>query len=226
MSRNCMDSSPVTQERSTSENDTLIPVRGLVRTCNISQLWTSRTRSRRCSAGRTRSAPIRRSRTTAAATPRCKATGADPVTGDPVEVLFVKGSGGDLGTLTRPGLAVLRPRPRAGAACAVPRSRARGRDGRRSSSTARFGARWRGAVDRHRDARASSTARHVDHLHPDAVIALAAAPDGEALTKECFGGEVAWVPWRRPGFELGARRSTRCTGTTRACAASCSAATG
>ena len=46
-------------------------------------------------------------------------------------------------------------------------------------------------------------AAHVDHLHPDAVIALAAAADGEALTKECFGREVAWVPWRRPGFELG-----------------------
>ena len=46
-------------------------------------------------------------------------------------------------------------------------------------------------------------APHVDHLHPDAVIALAAAADGEALTKECFGRELAWVPWRRPGFELG-----------------------
>nr|MBA2608231.1 bifunctional rhamnulose-1-phosphate aldolase/short-chain dehydrogenase [Actinomycetota bacterium] len=44
--------------------------------------------------------------------------------------------------------------------------------------------------------------RHVDHLHPDAVIAFAAAADGEALTKECFGEDVAWVPWRRPGFEL------------------------
>ncbi len=46
-------------------------------------------------------------------------------------------------------------------------------------------------------------APHVDHLHPDAVIALAAAADGEALTKDCFGRELAWVPWRRPGFELG-----------------------
>ena len=48
-----------------------------------------------------------------------------------------------------------------------------------------------------------SARAHVDHLHPDAVIALAAAADGEPLTKECFGREVGWVPWRRPGFELG-----------------------
>ena len=46
---------------------------------------------------------------------------------------------------------------------------------------------------------------HVDHLHPDAIIALAAAADGEELTKQCFGEEVAWVPWRRPGFELALR---------------------
>jgi len=46
-------------------------------------------------------------------------------------------------------------------------------------------------------------AAHVDHLHPDAGIAFATAADGEALTRECFGGRVAWVPWRRPGFQLG-----------------------
>ena len=44
---------------------------------------------------------------------------------------------------------------------------------------------------------------HVDHLHPDSGIALATAVDGEALTKECFGDRVVWVPWRRPGFQLG-----------------------
>ena len=44
---------------------------------------------------------------------------------------------------------------------------------------------------------------HVDHLHPDAGIALATAADGEALTKECFGDRVVWIPWRRPGFQLG-----------------------
>jgi rhamnulose-1-phosphate aldolase/alcohol dehydrogenase len=46
-------------------------------------------------------------------------------------------------------------------------------------------------------------APHVDHLHPDSGIALATAADGEALTKECFGDRVVWVPWRRPGFQLG-----------------------
>ena len=44
---------------------------------------------------------------------------------------------------------------------------------------------------------------HVDHLHPDSGIALATAADGEALTRECFGDRVVWVPWRRPGFQLG-----------------------
>ena len=43
---------------------------------------------------------------------------------------------------------------------------------------------------------------HVDHLHPDSVIALAASADGEELTKRCYGDEVGWVPWRRPGFQL------------------------
>src|SRR5258708_19984371 len=46
-------------------------------------------------------------------------------------------------------------------------------------------------------------ADHVDHLHPDAGIALATAADGEALTKQIFGDRVLWIPWRRPGFQLG-----------------------
>jgi rhamnulose-1-phosphate aldolase/alcohol dehydrogenase len=46
-------------------------------------------------------------------------------------------------------------------------------------------------------------APHVDHLHPDSGIALATAADGEKLTEECFGDRVVWVPWRRPGFQLG-----------------------
>src|SRR5699024_10085623 len=46
-------------------------------------------------------------------------------------------------------------------------------------------------------------AAHVDHLHPDSGIALATAADGERLTRECFGDRVVWVPWRRPGFQLG-----------------------
>ncbi|MBB4934905.1 rhamnulose-1-phosphate aldolase/alcohol dehydrogenase [Lipingzhangella halophila] len=130
-----------------------------------------------------------------------KGTGTDPVTGSPVELMWVKGSGGDLGTLRESGLAVLRmDRMRAlpdvypgveredemvaaldyclhGPGGAAP-----------SIDTA-----MHGLVD----------SAHVDHLHPDSGIALACAADGEERTRECFGDRVVWVPWRRPGFQLG-----------------------
>jgi rhamnulose-1-phosphate aldolase/alcohol dehydrogenase len=131
----------------------------------------------------------------------CKATVTDPVTGEPSEVLYVKGSGGDLGTLRPDGLATLR----------LDRVRAlqgvyRGVDHEDEMVAAFDHCRWGtgGATPSIDTAmHALVDALHVDHLHPDAVIALAAAVDGEALTKDCFGREVAWVPWRRPGFELG-----------------------
>jgi rhamnulose-1-phosphate aldolase/alcohol dehydrogenase len=130
-----------------------------------------------------------------------KGTETDPVTQQAAELLWVKGSGGDLGTLTAAGLAVLRlDRLRAlvdvypgveredemvaafdyclfGTGGAAP-----------SIDTA-----MHGLVD----------AAHVDHLHPDAGIAIATAADGEALTKTIFGDRVVWLPWRRPGFQLG-----------------------
>jgi rhamnulose-1-phosphate aldolase/alcohol dehydrogenase len=135
----------------------------------------------------------------------------DPVTGGDVELLWVKGSGGDLGTLTAKGLAVLRLdrlRALAGVYPGVDRedemvaafdfclhglggvvgSGPAGRGAAPSIDTA-----MHGLVD----------APHVDHLHPDSGIALATAADGEKLTAECFGDRVAWVPWRRPGFQLG-----------------------
>ena len=130
-----------------------------------------------------------------------KGTGIDPVTGTPVELLWVKGSGGDLGTLTESGLSVLR----------LDRLRAlvdvypgvdredemvaafdyclHGRGGAAPSIDTAM----HGLVD----------APHVDHLHPDSGIAIATAADGEALTRACFGDRVVWVPWRRPGFQLG-----------------------
>jgi rhamnulose-1-phosphate aldolase/alcohol dehydrogenase len=130
-----------------------------------------------------------------------KVTGTDPVTGASVDLLYVKGSGGDLGTLTPAGLAALR----------LDRLRAltdvypgveredemvaafdyclHGRGGAAPSIDTAM----HGLVD----------AAHVDHLHPDAGIALATAADGPALTERCFGGRVVWVPWRRPGFQLG-----------------------
>ena len=130
-----------------------------------------------------------------------KATDRDPVTAGSVELMWVKGSGGDLGTLTESGLAVLR----------LDRLRAlvdvyegvehedemvaafdyclHGKGGAAPSIDTAM----HGLVD----------AAHVDHLHPDSGIALATAADGEALTKECFGERMMWVPWRRPGFQLG-----------------------
>jgi rhamnulose-1-phosphate aldolase/alcohol dehydrogenase len=130
-----------------------------------------------------------------------KATATDPVTGRPVELMWVKGSGGDLGTLTEAGLAVLR----------VDRLRdlARGYPGveHEDDMVAAFDYCLHGKGGA---APSIDTAMHglvdadcVDHLHPDSGIAFATAADGEELTKACFGDQVVWVPWRRPGFQLG-----------------------
>ncbi|MDV3129133.1 bifunctional aldolase/short-chain dehydrogenase [Mycobacterium sp. 21AC1] len=130
-----------------------------------------------------------------------KGSEVDPVTGEPVDLLWVKGSGGDLGTLTENGLAVLRlDRMRAlvGVYPGVEREDEmvaafdyclHGRGGAAPSIDTAM----HGLVD----------AAHVDHLHPDSGIALATAADGEALTKQIFGDRVVWIPWRRPGFQLG-----------------------
>ena len=130
-----------------------------------------------------------------------KGSDIDPVTGESVELMWVKGSGGDLGTLTEAGLSVLRldrlraltgvyPGPeREDEMVAAFDFCCHGKGGAAPSiDTAMHGL---------------VTAAHVDHLHPDAGIALATAADGEQLTEEIFGGKVAWVPWRRPGFQLG-----------------------
>lgn len=130
-----------------------------------------------------------------------KGTETDPVTGQPVELLWVKGSGGDLGTLKESGLAVLRLDRMRALVDVYP-----GLD-REDEMVAAFdyclhgkgGAApsidtaMHGLVD----------AAHVDHLHPDSGIAIATAADGEELTATIFGDKVVWVPWRRPGFQLG-----------------------
>ncbi|MFF2860882.1 bifunctional aldolase/short-chain dehydrogenase [Streptomyces rubiginosohelvolus] len=130
-----------------------------------------------------------------------KGVSPDPVTGDDVELMWVKGSGGDLGTLTAEGLAVLRlDRLRALRGVYAGEEREdemvaafdyclHGKGGAAPSIDTAM----HGLVD----------APHVDHLHPDSGIALACAADGEKLTADCFGDTVAWVPWRRPGFQLG-----------------------
>ncbi|MFB6817349.1 bifunctional aldolase/short-chain dehydrogenase [Streptomyces sp. NPDC056347] len=130
-----------------------------------------------------------------------KATGTDPVTGSGTELLWVKGSGGDLGTLTEAGLAVLRlDRVRA------LRNVYPGVE-REDEMVAAFDYCLHGkggaAPSIDTAMHALVEAPHVDHLHPDSGIALACAADGEKLTAQCFGDRVAWVGWRRPGFQLG-----------------------
>ncbi|MFT4213661.1 MAG: bifunctional aldolase/short-chain dehydrogenase [Microbacterium sp.] len=130
-----------------------------------------------------------------------KGSDTDPVTGQSVELLWVKGSGGDLGTLTESGLATLR----------LDRVRALtgvypGLD-REDEMVAAFDYCLHGkggaAPSIDTAMHALVDAAHVDHLHPDSGIAIATAADGPALTEQIFGGKVVWVPWRRPGFQLG-----------------------
>ena len=130
-----------------------------------------------------------------------KGSETDPVTGEPVELLWVKGSGGDLGTLKESGLAVLR----------LDRLRAMvntypGVD-REDEMVAAFDYTLHGkggaAPSIDTAMHGLVDAAHVDHLHPDSGIAFATAKDGAKLTKKAFGDKVMWVNWRRPGFKLG-----------------------
>jgi len=130
-----------------------------------------------------------------------KGTAIDPVSGEPVELLWVKGSGGDLGTLTEAGLAALRLDRLRALAGVYP-----GVD-REDEMVAAFDYTLHGkggaapSIDTAMHGLLDSA--HVDHLHPDSGIAIATAADGEAITAAAFGGEIVWVPWRRPGFQLG-----------------------
>lgn len=130
-----------------------------------------------------------------------KASATDPATGRPVDLLWVKGSGGDLGTLTETGLGVLRLDRLRALTEVYPGVE------REDEMVAAFDFCLHGKGGA---APSIDTAMHgllerdhVDHLHPDSGIALATAADGAELTEECFGDTVAWVPWRRPGFQLG-----------------------
>ena len=130
-----------------------------------------------------------------------KVTSADPLTGAPVDVLWVKGSGGDLGSARADGFATLY-------LDRLHRLRGvyRGRE-HEDEMPAYFG-----HCTFNLNPRPTSIDtplhgfiphRHVDHVHADAVIAIAAARNGERLTRAVFGEDIAWVPWQRPGFELG-----------------------
>jgi rhamnulose-1-phosphate aldolase/alcohol dehydrogenase len=130
-----------------------------------------------------------------------KGTATDPVTGEPVELLWVKGSGGDLGTLTEAGLGVLNLARIESLKSTYPGVE------REDEMVAALDYCRHGlggaapSIDTFMHAFVD--AAHVDHLHPDSGIAFAAAKDGEKLTKKAFGDKVVWVPWRRPGFQLG-----------------------
>ncbi|GAA4155148.1 bifunctional rhamnulose-1-phosphate aldolase/short-chain dehydrogenase [Chryseobacterium ginsenosidimutans] len=131
----------------------------------------------------------------------CKTLEKDPLTNEEVEVMWVKGSGGDIGTLTRKGIA-----------------------GLYTERLRNLKNVYQGLTDEDRmvglfnhcifdlDSKAPSIDtplhgllpfKHIDHLHPDALIAVAAAKDSEAITKEIWGDTMGWVPWQRPGFDLG-----------------------
>jgi rhamnulose-1-phosphate aldolase/alcohol dehydrogenase len=131
----------------------------------------------------------------------CKAMAKDPLTGRETEVMWVKGSGGDLGTLKRSGLAALYM------------------DRLLSLKKVYRGIEFEDEMvelfnhciyDLNSKAPSIDTPlhgflpfSHIDHLHPDAAIAIAAARDGKKITHELFGGRVGWVEWQRPGFDLG-----------------------
>ena len=131
----------------------------------------------------------------------CKAMTKDPLTGNEVEVMWVKGSGGDLGTMKRNGLAALY----------VDRMRSLTNVYRGLEHEDEMVALFNHCIyDLDSKAPSIDTAlhgflpfKHIDHLHPDAAIAIAASKDGEKITKELFDGKIGWVPWQRPGFDLG-----------------------
>lgn len=125
----------------------------------------------------------------------------DPVTREDVEVMWVKGSGGDLGTLTESGLAILRLGRLRALVDVFPGEEAE------DDMVAAFDYCLHGhggaapSIDTAMHGLVEMT--HVDHLHPDSGIAFATSIDGPELTQRCFGDSVVWVPWRRPGFVLG-----------------------
>lgn len=131
----------------------------------------------------------------------CKAMAEDPLTGEKTEVMWVKGSGGDLGTLKKSGLAALY----------VDRLRSLENRYRGIEHEDEMVELFNHCIyDLNSKAPSIDTPlhgflpfKHIDHLHPDAAIAIAAAKDGKKITEELFGGTIGWVEWQRPGFDLG-----------------------
>jgi rhamnulose-1-phosphate aldolase/alcohol dehydrogenase len=131
----------------------------------------------------------------------CKAIAKDPLTGKETEVMWVKGSGGDLGTLKKSGLAALY----------VDRLRSLKNVYRGIQHEDEMVELFNHCIfDLSSKAPSIDTPlhgflpfKHIDHLHPDAAIAIAAAKDGKRITQELFNGTIGWVEWQRPGFDLG-----------------------
>lgn len=130
-----------------------------------------------------------------------KTTEKDPITGEEVPVMWIKGSGGDIGTLTRKGVAGLYHDRLLSL-----KDRYRGLE-HEDEMVGLFGYCMfdleSAAPSIDTPLHAFVPYKHVDHLHPDALIAIAASKDGEAIAKEIWGDKVSWVPWQRPGFDLG-----------------------
>ena len=125
----------------------------------------------------------------------------DPLSGEQTQVLWVKGSGGDVGTMKLDGFATLYQDKLNNL-----RDLYRGEQhedemvGYLPHCTFNLNPRA-SSIDTPLHAYVPHS--HVDHMHPDAIIAIAAAADGEALTQEIFGHDIGWLPWKRPGYELG-----------------------
>lgn len=125
----------------------------------------------------------------------------DPLTGEETDVMWIKGSGGDIGTLTKSGCAALY----------LDRLRALKNVYRGIEFEDEMVALFNHCIfDLASKAPSIDTPlhgflpyKHIDHLHPDAAIAIAAAKDGKAITRQLFNGEIGWVGWKRPGFDLG-----------------------
>ncbi len=131
----------------------------------------------------------------------CKAMAKDPITGKETEIMWIKGSGGDIGTLKKSGLAALYA------------------DRLRNLTNVYRGLEFEDEMvelfnhciyDLSSKAPSIDTPlhgflpfKHIDHLHPDAAIAIAAAKDGKKITHDLFDGKIGWVEWQRPGFDLG-----------------------
>jgi rhamnulose-1-phosphate aldolase/alcohol dehydrogenase len=131
----------------------------------------------------------------------CKAMAKNPLTGETTEVMWVKGSGGDLGTLKKSGLAALY----------VDRLRSLENVYRGIEHEDEMVELFNHCIyDLNSKAPSIDTPlhgflpfKHIDHLHPDAAIAIAASKDGKRITQELFNGTIGWVDWQKPGFDLG-----------------------